>query len=155
MPAHQPAGPPGLPLSSLADVCAPTLSSSLGQAGRALPSSEPGRAMVRSRPAVPSPLTLPLLATSASPSSGNRRRTPSMAPPSRHRRPVASIPLGTYKMHPGRASSHRTPHRPLFLLSRAGAHPHHAPSSSPVRAPRALPCLPLPPPPLVATTGEP
>jgi hypothetical protein len=47
-----------------------------------------------------------------------------------YRRHFATV-ARPYKSHPGRASSHRTPHRPLFLLSCAGAHPHYAPSSPP------------------------
>jgi hypothetical protein len=82
-----------------------------------------------------------------------------MEPPSLHRRPVASLPLGTYKRRPGRASPHRTPHNPPFLLSRIGAHPHCVPSittalppspgrfttaPSPMRAPPTPSCPPLP-----------
>jgi hypothetical protein len=77
-----------------------------------------------------------------------------MVPPSLHHRLVASLPLGTYKRCPGRASPRCTPHRPLFLLSRVGARPHRAPSiatalppspgrfsvaPSPVRAPPTPP----------------
>jgi hypothetical protein len=87
------------------------------------------RAMARSRPTAPSSLTPPLWATSTSPSSGNWHTPPSMVSPSLHRRLVASLPFGTYKRHPGRASSRCTPHRPLFLLSHTGARPHCAPST--------------------------
>jgi hypothetical protein len=95
-------GPSGLPLSSLTDVRALPSSSSLRPAGRAPPSYAPrsrltgpspiSRAMVRSQPATPSPLTPPSLAASTSPSSCNRRAPPSMVPPSHHRRLVASLP---------------------------------------------------------------
>jgi hypothetical protein len=132
-PAHRRAGPPGLPLSSIANIWAPPSSSSLGQAGRAPPSSAPpppvSRAMVRSQPAAPSHLTPLLLADFASPSFSNRRAPPSMVPPSLHRCPVASLPLGTYKRRPGSTSPRRIPHHPPFLLSRTRAHPHHAPST--------------------------
>jgi hypothetical protein len=77
--------------------------------------------MVRSQPAMPSPLTLPLLA--ASTSSSNWRAPPSMVPPSLHRHPVASLPLSTNKRCPGRTSPRRTPHHPHFLLSCVGARP--------------------------------
>jgi hypothetical protein len=69
--------------------------------------------MARSGPTAPTPLTSSLFAASASPSSSNRRAPPSMSPPSLHRRPVASLTLGTYKRHLGRASPRRTPHRLL------------------------------------------
>jgi hypothetical protein len=38
--------------------------------------------------------------------------------------PASLSPPHTYQKAPGRASSHRTPHRPTFLLSRIEAHPH-------------------------------
>jgi hypothetical protein len=167
-PAQWPsAGPHGLPLFSLADVRAPPLSPSLGQAGRAPPSSVPWREV---DPACRLPLPLlywpppppPLLVTSM-------HRPSSMASPSLHHSPVASLPLGTYKRRLSRTSPHRTPHRPPFLLSCTGACPHCVPSIttalppspdrftaalSPVRAPLSPPRPPLPPPPLVATIGE-
>jgi hypothetical protein len=143
-PTYQPAqwplaGPLGLPLSSLTDVRAPPSSSSHRQAGRAPLSSAPrphltgpppvSYAMVRRWHAAPSPLTPPLLAASASPSSDNRCTPPSMALLSLHRRPVASLPLGTYKRRPGRASPCCTPHHHTFLLSCVRACPHRAPST--------------------------
>jgi hypothetical protein len=111
-PTYQPAqwplaGPLGLPLSSLTDVRAPPSSSSHRQAGRAPLSSAPrphltgpppvSYAMVRRWHAAPSPLTPPLLAASASPSSDNRCTPPSMALLSLHRRPVASLPSAPIK----------------------------------------------------------
>jgi hypothetical protein len=56
--------------------------------------------MAGSRPTTPSPLTPTLLSASTSPSSGNQWTPPSMAPPSLHRLPVASLPLDNYKSAP-------------------------------------------------------
>jgi hypothetical protein len=80
-------------------------SSGLRPAHPAFPSPPSGKPTEHHRPPPPPPL----LAASASPSFGNRRTPPSMALPSLHRRPVASLPLGTAKRRFGRASPHPTP----------------------------------------------
>jgi hypothetical protein len=92
------------------------------------------RAMARGRPATRSLLTPPLLAASASPSFSNQRAPPSMVPPSLHHRPVASLPLGTYKSRPGCASPHLTSTHTTLLSSTL------APELTPIERLQPLSC---------------
>jgi hypothetical protein len=159
-------GPPGLPFFSPAGMQAhPHLPPSIKTAERCRPSctAAPHQATTRlpchgekSTCDTP-PLTPPLLVASASPSFGNRRAPPSMASPSLHSRPVASLPFGTNKRHPSHAAPHLTPPCTTLLSSSLTPElaPHHVPSiathlppspgrfttaPSPVRKPATLPC---------------